>query len=636
MPFKLQDELMNATSRNHIAGVYWSSRDMGPGPLGNHHFFTFVYTDEEQARRVTGRWKGWNVRYHQEVNDSGLVIFFTTVGVDQDSNKNIVYKFNPESDLWSINEIAKEGNTDPGSVDWDLQAHRISHQASTTHFASYEALMDAILEKIFNFKEQREIGNTVPYTLRDENCAAGVNSVLASLGYPEPYRTAVGEFSGIDWGEEDIIPASLYRMNYVGNKKSLELHSSGCEYVARMHSENKENFTSIVGAMNNGYNGCAYCLKEFDTDTLQHPQKIFKLHLIGLACKETEDFTGADSAYLRVNGIRVWGPVRMNNGDAKTLTDVPPIEFSGNAKVALFDKDSGASIDYYVGNQPLDEDDELGVATISSALAGAGEKSYVFNKDGANYTLICKVVEYDVNTGTPVPATSYELFLESLTCFETEDFTGADETYLLANNMLKWGPKSMNDGDTKDLSEIGAIEFHGSVRLDLYDQDGSIPSDDDDHLGHVLITPSANGLGTQGQRFKGDGAHYLLKYHVGQRSTEDPINSECRLRLISLKCHETEDVTGSDHAYLHVNNILKWGPRAINNGQTRDLTGVEPISFRDTIRIDLYDEDTGSWFDEDDHIDKEIISKADANLGVKERKLKGDGASYTLKYEVLL
>ena len=154
MSFTLQNELMHATSRDQVAGVYWASRDIDPAFLGNHHFFIFMYKDEEQAKRVTGRWDGWHVRYRREVNDAGLAVYFTTVGVGTDSSDNIKYKFNPESDIWAINEIAKESNTDALSPDKDLQAVRLSPDVSSHNIPSYEDLMNALLGRIFNFNKK--------------------------------------------------------------------------------------------------------------------------------------------------------------------------------------------------------------------------------------------------------------------------------------------------------------------------------------------------------------------------------------------------------------------------------------------------------------------------------------------------
>ncbi|MBE9591881.1 MAG: hypothetical protein IMF19_00225, partial [Proteobacteria bacterium] len=77
-----------------------------------------------------------------------------------------------------------------------------------------------------------------------------------------------------------------------------------------------------------------------------------------------------------------------------------------------------------------------------------------------------------------------ELELISLVCKATEDWTGADETYLLLNGRRVWGPNSMNDNDVEDLSRMPKASFHSKVRVDLYDQDSGW-FDDDDHLGRM-------------------------------------------------------------------------------------------------------------------------------------------------------
>jgi len=637
MSFKLQDELKNATSREHLSGVYWASRDMDPGPVGNHHFFIFIYRDEAEAQRISSRWKGWDIGYRREVNDAGLAVYFSTVGVGQDSDEQIIFRFNPESDIWAVHEIAREENTEALTVDRDLQAVRLSPLEAAEPYATTEAFINAVLERIFNFNKHHRMGNTVTYAILDENCAAGVNSVLASLGFSSSYREAMGEFDGVDWGEEDIIDQSLFVMNYTGNSNTHELHAAGCTFVGQMNDDNKRVFTSLFDAIEQGYNGCATCMREFDTDSAGTSRNRYRFHPIALVCNETEDLTGADDAYLRVNGVRIWGPVRMNDGDAKVLTDAPPVEFSGFAVVSLFDKDSGYAVEDYdlaFENWNLDEDDRLGTVTIPEGMAGFGEQSCEFDLDGANYRLVYKVVEYDVNTDEPVAATGYRLMLESLRCSETEDWTGADETYLRANNILVWGPESMNDGDRKTLAGVEPIEFRGSVRLDLYDKDGSVPSDDDDHLGNFLVTAADKGRGTLRCTFDRDDASYTLEYRVEEMPPEEqPV--DYRLRLVSLKCHETEDVTGADEVYLHVDNVLRWGPLSINDGETRSLAGVDEIAFRKSAALDLFDRDGDAWYDDDDHIAKVILSGADAKQGIRECSFEGDGARYTLRYEVL-
>ena len=106
-----------------------------------------------------------------------------------------------------------------------------------------------------------------------------------------------------------------------------------------------------------------------------------------------------------------------------------------------------------------------------------------------------------------------DLRLISLVCHGTEDWTGADETYLLAAGRRVWGPNSMNDNDVADLTGIPHQQFRSKIRIDLYDKDAGFV-DDDDHLGRTYARASQAGKGEQEHDFTGDGAHYTLTYEV--------------------------------------------------------------------------------------------------------------------------
>jgi len=53
---------------------------------------------------------------------------------------------------------------------------------------------------------------------------------------------------------------------YTGNKRTLEVHQSNCEWVDQMSNRHKEPFTDVNLAIQRGYNGCRYCLPELSTD----------------------------------------------------------------------------------------------------------------------------------------------------------------------------------------------------------------------------------------------------------------------------------------------------------------------------------------------------------------------------------
>lgn len=263
--FKLQDHLKNAASLSDICGIYWSSRDVDPLPVGNHHFITFVYESKEQADRMAA--KGFIENFSEE-NDQGLTVYFTTMGVDKDKKtKGIVIKSSPKSDRKSIKEIAKEENTSAFSYDRDFQGHRVPCNLASPAFSSNEELMEAILERVNNFNAHFNAGDRISYSLIDENCACIVNSIFKVLGYPDGIRHELGEFWGVDWGEEDLVPDRYFEeMIYTANSNTKEIHLPACEWISHINEENKVYFSTIEEAINQGYNGCHYCLDEYDTD----------------------------------------------------------------------------------------------------------------------------------------------------------------------------------------------------------------------------------------------------------------------------------------------------------------------------------------------------------------------------------
>lgn len=102
-----------------------------------------------------------------------------------------------------------------------------------------------------------------------------------------------------------------------------------------------------------------------------------EVKLVRLVCQQTEDSTGADEAYLNYNGHRVWGIVKINDGQARTLGIIRPL--SGQATVSLFDEDSP------------DADDWLGDVVIRAGEVNQGLRFQKFTRDGANYTLYYRV-----------------------------------------------------------------------------------------------------------------------------------------------------------------------------------------------------------------------------------------------------
>ena len=105
------------------------------------------------------------------------------------------------------------------------------------------------------------------------------------------------------------------------------------------------------------------------------------------------------------------------------------------------------------------------------------------------------------------------------------------------------------------------------------------------------------------------------------------------LKLISLECHNTEDDTGEDEAYIRINGRQVWRDK-INNNETRDLSGVDRTEFVDNCRIDLYDKDVGFFIDPDDHLGTQYVWVRQADRGEQHLPFDGSRWSYILHCRV--
>lgn len=106
------------------------------------------------------------------------------------------------------------------------------------------------------------------------------------------------------------------------------------------------------------------------------------------------------------------------------------------------------------------------------------------------------------------------------------------------------------------------------------------------------------------------------------------------LKLVSLECHTTEDSSGADEPYLRVNGNNVWGPISLNDGQSATIN--LQVDFTDSAEIKLYDQDVGSFFDTDDHLGTLTANLGQLGQGEQRGDFNGDGASYTLVWEVPL
>jgi hypothetical protein len=105
-----------------------------------------------------------------------------------------------------------------------------------------------------------------------------------------------------------------------------------------------------------------------------------------------------------------------------------------------------------------------------------------------------------------------------------------------------------------------------------------------------------------------------------------------KLNLIKIKCHTTEDWSGADEVRLKLNNTEVWRSD-MNDNDELDLGIIRHFNY--SMQVDLYDEDTG-WFDDDDHFGSHSVYANEAGSGQKKMTFKADGAHYTIWYKVIV
>jgi len=178
--------------------VSWASRDLSSFFLGNHQFIIFEYDSKDDAplsvRKLLKEVKCKKTRCKVYVATIGLEQ--RPLEVDGQKQKHMIWWYvNESEDIEAYKEQFCKKDKRKHFWDWDYQANEIEG-------FDEPKLVDKIMEGFENFKNNIKDKPT-KYDLWDLNCATWVNSLLKYAGVDENQREEKGEFSGIDWGEED-------------------------------------------------------------------------------------------------------------------------------------------------------------------------------------------------------------------------------------------------------------------------------------------------------------------------------------------------------------------------------------------------------------------------------------------------
>ncbi|GEM_PF-5809482 len=255
------------------------------GSDGDFHCFGEYTLEYIDGKRCVIDYDGKEkITYKSIIDGSDIELYIRTICVSKAGGGYIKIAFNKKRNIEVISRLSEvikfrsklnsfsvtDLNSFSDFIDMYYEAIRDwceGHLIPPAHLGSDKELMRAIEEKVHNFIAHYEGGDTVDYSLLDSNCETFVNSVLKVLGYSEDIRERLGEFSGIDWAEEDLIPDRFFEKPiYIGNSNTLELHVPGCKWASLISDDHRVIFYTVDEALKQGYNGCYYCLKRFDTD----------------------------------------------------------------------------------------------------------------------------------------------------------------------------------------------------------------------------------------------------------------------------------------------------------------------------------------------------------------------------------
>ena len=185
-------------------GVYWCARDLDGIPIGNHHFILIV------APNTTGGFDGESVL--TEDASEGTTYFYT-IGAFKKENEDLKFikvSINQNADVQAVREyLDPDEHTNPIEPDFDLEPHFVAPPSG-----SIENFISSVVQLAVNYKSKEDNIEypPIPYSLIDENCSAWINTLFKVAGIGKSEREELGEFFGIDFGEEDLISEEFFAL----------------------------------------------------------------------------------------------------------------------------------------------------------------------------------------------------------------------------------------------------------------------------------------------------------------------------------------------------------------------------------------------------------------------------------------
>jgi hypothetical protein len=207
-------------------GVYWCARDLDTSvtPAGNHHFILLICNSDTK------------LLLDSTINEENGAYFYTvSAGGANGLSGKITMHVNDTADVKSVREgIDPDEHTSWYKPDYDIESHKIEELS--------ESDIPRIVKYLENYSANQKSGNVPDYHISGPNCATWVNTLFKVLGIPDQKREEYGEFSGLDWGEEDLFDTKYFTgLNVLAADQTLSagqsIFSTNSQYYLIMQKD---------------------------------------------------------------------------------------------------------------------------------------------------------------------------------------------------------------------------------------------------------------------------------------------------------------------------------------------------------------------------------------------------------------
>ncbi|NTU97774.1 MAG: hypothetical protein HGA62_08190 [Chlorobiaceae bacterium] len=179
-----------------VAEVFWCARDLSVYPDQNHHFLAIAFRSRNAASRLYPM-------HLTEESMSDIRYFLTLGGYAEGAGKMMCSRFNQEDDADTFRTYLNSGKYFGSWYDMDYEKHVIEPLEGKNEME----LAGDIIRAGMNFMMHEDRPRA---DCSRRNCATFVNTLLASLGYPENYRVRKGAFWVDDCCEETLMDTSFF------------------------------------------------------------------------------------------------------------------------------------------------------------------------------------------------------------------------------------------------------------------------------------------------------------------------------------------------------------------------------------------------------------------------------------------